>query len=923
MALSMSEIRKRAIEFAKEWEDAHREKAESQTFWNEFFNVFGVSRKRVAIFEQKVASIVKDGERGFIDLFWPGMLIVEQKSRGGDLDSAFQQGVDYAVSLKQEELPKYIIVSDFERIRLIDLEEKADTEFKLSELHKNIELFGFIAGYTKHKQHVEDPVNIAAAELMGRLHDELKASGYTGHILEIFLVRILFCLFADDTGIFRKESFLNYIHDRTNEDGSDLGIRLAMLFQVLNTPNEQRQSTLEEEVRAFPYVNGKLYEEQLPLPSFNSRMRDVLLTCCAFDWSAISPAIFGSMFQSVMNQDERHDLGAHYTSEANIMKIVRSLFLDDLRAEFEKKKTEKPQLYAMLERIKKMKFLDPACGCGNFLITAYKEIRLLEIDIHKQIKSIEGHEDAELDISRLAGIDVDAMAGIEISEFAARIAEVAMWLIDHQMNMKLSETFGQYFARLPLKKSAKIVNGNALRLDWETIVPKNELTYMLGNPPFIGKKGRDTVQNEDMDLVFNGINGYGILDYVCAWYIKAARYIKDTKITVAFVSTNSIVQGEQVGVLGQFMIDQGIKIHFAHRSFDWTNEARHNAAVYVVIVGFAAYDTSNKMLFDYKTPTSEPMAINAKNINAYLINNYDFILPSRNNPICEVPEITFGNMPNDDGNFLFTDDEKNEFLKREPKAKPFMCPIISAKEFLHNERRWCLWLKNISPTDLKSLPCVLERVEKVKEYRLSSNREATKKLAQYPYLFGEIRQPQSHYVLIPRHSSENRLYVPMGFFNKNYIVADSCNAVPNATLYHFGVLVSMMHMVWMRQVCGRLESRYRYSNNIVYNNFPWPESPPAVKVKAVEEAAKEVLDAREKYPDSSLADLYDPVAMPKVLVDAHRALDKAVDLCYRPQAFTKELLRLEFLFDLYRKYTAPLAGDEGKKKSRVVTSYAK
>ena len=929
MSLNWNEIRKRAIEFSKDWENVSSEKAEAKTFWDEFFSIFGITRRRIASFEEPVKKL--GDKQGYIDLFWKGTLIVEHKSAGKDLDKAYTQAIDYFPGIKDEELPKYVLVSDFKRFRLYNLEENSFHQFNLIELYKNINYFDFVLGFKKQKYQDEDPVNIQAAQLMGLLHDALKNNGYTGHQLEVFLVRILFCLFADDTSIFQKGHFEYYIKNRTKPDGSDLGIHLANIFQALNILETKRQKNLDEDVNVFPYVNGDLFGESLQFPSFDSSMRSVLLECCGFDWSRISPAIFGSLFQSVMDKGKRRDLGAHYTSEKNIMKVIKGLFLDELHNEFEVCKSNQSKLEKFHEKISNLKFLDPACGCGNFLIIAYRELRLLEIKILKALFSYHRREhlddgtagqvrDREIQLrmeaKEISRIDVDCMYGIEIEEFPARIAEVAMWLIDHQMNMKLSEEFGEYYARIPLKKSPHIVNKNALRLDWNDVIPNDECNYILGNPPFVGKKRRTVEQNNDMDKIFIGINNYGILDYVCSWYIKAINYIGNLKIKIAFVSTNSISQGEQVGVLWNYLLSKNIKIHFAHRTFKWDNEAKGKAAVHVVIVGFANFDINQKYLYDYETVKSDPTEILANNINPYLVDQSNILILSSNKPLCDVPEIVFGNMPNDDGGFLFTNEEKLDFLKIEPKAENFIKPFLSAKEFLHNEKRWCLWLENIKPSELKNLPEVEKRVEKVKLYRLKSSREATKKLAQYPFLFGEIRQPKDDYILIPRVSSENRKFIPMAFLSSEFIVGDTCVCVPNATKYLFGALESSMHMAWVRQVCGRLKSDYRYSNNLVYNNFPFPDNPPKEKIKRVEEEVENLLKVRKEFKKESLADLYDPIAMPKKLVDAHNKLDKAVDLCYRPQPFQTELSRLEFLFDLYKKYTNPIFAEPKKKRKK-------
>ena len=904
MPLSWNEIRKRAIAFSSEWKDETRERAEAQTFWNSFFKVFGRERRVDALFEKTVRKL--GNQKGAIDLFWEGKLIVEHKSEGVSLDKAYSQALDYSSGLDDEQQPKYVIVSDFKRFRLYDLKLHKEYEIKLEELVDKIHLFDFMRSDDETAYVEEDPVNIEAAELMGKLHDSLKENGYVGHPLEVLLVRLMFCLFADDTGIFEKDQFTRYIETKTKIDGSDVGLHLNAIFLTLNKPEEKRQKNLDEELKAFPYINGSLFKERFEDPSLDSDGRKILLNCCHFDWSRVSPAIFGSLFQSVMNPEERRDLGAHYTSEENILKTVRALFLDDLRHEFELHKHNKRYLQEMLKRIGKMKFLDPACGCGNFLIIAYRELRRLQIEIHKQLRKLEGQIGQRvLDIEFAHDINVDAMYGIEILEFPARIAEVALWLVDHQMNVELSKELGEYYVRLPLETSPNIINGNALRLDWKDIVPPDELTYILGNPPYVGKKRRNADQNEDMKLVCSHIENYGILDYVCCWYVKAAEYIKDSQMKVGFVSTNSITQGEQVGILWDYLLNKkGVKIHFAHRTFRWFNQARGRAQVYVVIIGFASFDTKLKLLYDYETPRSEPMLVEAKNINPYLINQGNIILKNRSKPLCDVPQISFGSMPNDNGNFLFTDSEKAAFLQDAPEASKYILPFISAREFLHNENRWCLWLNNVSPSEIRHFQKIEERIKNIRAYRVKSKRESTKKLADTPYLFGEIRQPKTDYILIPLHSSEHRKYIPIAFLPPTYIANNSCSVIEHARLYHFGVLTSAMHMTWVRQMCGRIKSDYRYSNKLVYNNFPWPESPTAKQIEEVEVRVKDLLAVRESFADTSLADLYDPFLMPKTLLDAHKKLDRAVERCYQSKAFKTDLERLQFLFALYDKYCA-------------------
>jgi hypothetical protein len=913
MTLSWNEIKDRALAFSREWVGTANEEADAKPFLVEFFNVFGISSRRVSTFEHRVKKL--DNKDGYIDLLWKGTILIEMKSRGKSLDKAYDQAKNYLDGLKEHELPKYILVSDFENFRLYDLEEKNIVEFKLDELVNNVQHFGYLLGYQKKTYKEQDPVNIKAAELMGKLHDRLKEIGYEGHPLEVYLVRILFCLFAEDTTIFSKQQFQEYIEQRTNVDGSDLAGKLQEIFQVLNTPNEKRFKNLDEQLADFPYINGKLFEEILPIASFDSKMRLALLECCYVDWSKISPAIFGSMFQSVMNPVERRNLGAHYTSETNILKLIKPLFLDEYWKEFENIKGNKNKLLEFHKKLGTLKFLDPACGCGNFLVITYRELRLLEFEV---LKALNKTGQTFLDVRQILKIEVDQFSGIEYEEFPARIAEVALWLIDHQMNMKVSSEFGLYFVRLPLNKSANIIHADALETDWEGVIPKTELSYILGNPPFIGSKIMTQNQRNQIVKQFDYADGSGVLDYVTGWYIKAAKYIQNTDIKVAFVSTNSIVQGEQTSIFwGQMLHKYKIKIHFAHRTFKWSNEAKGNAAVYCVIVGFANFDTPNKCIFEYEDIKGEAHEIKAKNINPYLVDAKDILIDKRRTPICNVPKIVFGNMPNDGGHLLFTDEEKNIFLQKEPQAEKYMKPMLSAFEFLNGKKRWCLWLQNCEPEELKKLPEVSKRIELVKKYRLKSTREATRNLAKKPTLFGEIRQPSGKYILIPRVSSENRPYIPMGFFDDAIIVSDTCLSVNStATIFHFGILQSTMHMAWVKSVCGRLKSDYRYSNEVVYNNFPFPENPTDKQVKAIEKAAQKVLDTRAQFPNSSLADLYDSLLMPPALVDAHRKLDKAVDLAYRAQAFTSEANRMVFLFELYEKYTANLFTKVKVKKTK-------
>lgn len=926
MPLNWNEIKTRAVAFSKEWENTHREEADAKEFLIEFLNVFGITRRRVATFEHKVKKL--NSADGYIDLLWSGMLLVEMKSRGKDLEKAYIQAKEYCHGLKEYELPKLIIVSDFHHFDVYN-EEGEKSSFILPDLIQHIILFAPLAGYQKRIYKEQDPVNIQAAERMGKLHDKLKAIGYDGHNLELYLVRLLFCLFADDTGIFEKGIFLEWIEDKTKEDGSDLAANISQFFQVLNTPEEKRLSVLDDALTAFPYINGKLFEENLPIAAFDSQMRKQLLDCCALDWGKISPAIFGSLFQSVMDEKARRNLGAHYTSEKNILKLIKPLFLDEFKSDFEAVKNDKPKLKKLHDKISKLRFLDPACGCGNFLVVAYRELRLLELEIVEAI--LKGQQVTSINDYFL--IDVDQFYGIEYEEFPSQIAQVAMWLMDHQLNGLASLKFGQYYKRIPLKKSATLIHGNALRIDWQSLINpmpwekhKPRFHYVLGNPPFLGKQYQDETQKEDLELVFEGLHGSGVLDYVTAWYLRSAQYmtivnkledIDLPKTKTAFVSTNSISQGEQVAILWNELFNKfQIKIHFAHRTFKWTNEAKGKAAVHCVIIGFANFDSNGKLIYEYNNPGDEAHEIKAKNINPYLVEGKDNFIPTRKKPICQVPEITYGSMANDGGNLLLSDDEKNKILSVEPEAIKVIRPFLGSQEFINNIKRWCIWLKDVPPNEYSKLKEILNRIEKVKSYRLESNRPNTKKLADFPMLFGEIRQPKSNYLLIPGVSSENRKYIPIGFLSKEIIASDLARTIADASLYLFGVVTSEMHMTWVKYVCGRLKSDFRYSNSLVYNNFPWPLDLTNKQKENVEKAAQAVLETRIKFPESSLADLYGSSTMPPELLKAHRVLDKAVDLCYRSQSFLSEDKRIEFLFELYDKYTAGLfvINKKGSKK---------
>ncbi|TGN13452.1 class I SAM-dependent DNA methyltransferase [Leptospira bandrabouensis] len=912
MALSPNEIRSRAISFIHDHKDDKYEKGESQLFWRDFFYIWGISAKKVGIFEERAKTLRQT--TGFIDYFWPKTILIEQKSKGEDLDKAYKQALDYCLTggIPDEELPSYICVCDFERLRLVNFTDQEKTvEFKIIDLLDHLQRFNFLLGYEQREYKDEDPVNIKAAELMGKLHDELERNGFQDHPLKLMLVRLMFCFFADDTGIFNKDDFLFFLKERTKEDGSDLGLWIAQFFQVLNTPNELRQANLDEDLAKFPYVNGQLFEEPIPFAQFDLKLRAILIQACEFNWSLVSPAIFGSLFQSVMNKAERRELGAHYTNEKNILKTIHGLFLDELIEEFEsvKKKKSIKSLEDLLIRIRKIKILDPACGCGNFLILSYRELRLLEISILKVKFSLEASQGTyqRLSIEWIEGLDVDMLYGIEIEEFPALIAKTAIWIMDHLMNRIASNEFGEYYVRLPLKKAPNIIKGNALRLKWEEVVQPDELSYILGNPPFIGTAYQNQSQKEDLALVLKDVESSGMLDYVTGWYVKACEYSKNKGIKIAFVSTNSIVQGEQANILWKYLFEKyKISIFFAHETFRWTSEAKGKAAVHVVIIGIQFGIPRIRYLSKYENVNSEPIKVKVKELNGQLKDAASVFLKSRSKPLCKSPIMVSGSAINDDGHLTISPNEKYILLNTEPNLEEYIRPLYSGGDFINKKERYCFWLKGVDPRILNNSSILKQRLEKVRNYRSLSEREKTRESSEFPSLFTEERQPTSHYLFIPKVSSENRKYIPIGFLDAECIITDKAFFIENAEVYHFGILTSLMHNSWMRRVAGRLESRYSYSNSLVYNNFPWPEDLTEKKKVEIELLAQSVLDARAQFPDSSLADLYDPLTMPKVLRDAHNKLDKAVDKAYRSKPFESESERVEFLFELYEKYTNTL-----------------
>ena len=936
--LSWNEVRDRAIKFSRRWKETGSERAEKQTFWNEFFDVFGIRRASIASFEENVKNL--RGNTSAIDLLWRGKLLVEHKSRGEDLSVAATQAFTYIEDLTREnrwdEIPRFVLVSDFANFVLYDLEPEeqldlplfagrpiAPHHFPLAEFPRHIRAFAFMLGQTRVRLDPEDPANEKAYTRMCELHDSLVAGGFGGHELERLLCRVLFCLFAEDTGIFQPDAFTQFVRSQTRPDGSDLAAKLNELFDWLNNPLADGSVADTDWRYGFRYVNGGLFAERLGFPVFSKAMRDALSFCCDFEWAKISPAVFGSLFQGVLEDRARRQQGAHYTSERDIMKVLRSLFLDDLHDEWERLQSDRStrrraNIEAFHAKLSGLQFLDPACGCGNFLVLAYRELRGLELKVAQALYVGRYGADEKVaqqtfqthDFSKLVGVNVDQFHGIEYSEWPVRIAEVALWLMDHQMNTEAAGLFGRPFDRLPLKSSPHIVCGNALRVDWNDVLPKEKCSFVMGNPPFIGKQFRNADQQQDMAMVWDGVKSAGVLDYVTCWYLVAARYISGTQIAVAFVSTNSISQGEQVGILwGELFQNYRLKIHFAHRTFAWASESKGKAHVHVVIVGFGGLDVPNKRIFDYEADAAAPNQTAATNISPYLVEGSDVVITKRTRSLLDVPVLSFGSMANDGGNLLLSEAERQMLIAAEPAATELIRPFLGPDEFLYHIPRWCLWLIDASPAVLRACPLVMQRIERVREHRQKSHRETTNSLAATPGVFGEIRQPASRYLAIPKTTSERRSYIPMTFLPPEIIAGTDIFTCPDATDFHFGVLSSAMHTAWVRLVAGRLKSDFRYSAGLVYNNYPWPDPTPEQRSK-VEACAAAVLAAREPHLPprgmSTLADLYDPLTMPPALSKAHADLDRAVERCYKPEPFHSDRERVEHLFRLYEQLTAPL-----------------
>lgn len=899
--LSWDEIETRAVAFQRRWkvllkEEDIIERSWAQKFEEELMEVFGIDKKD-GVHEERVINL--EGVQNYIDYLLSGVVLIEMKSPGESLITAYNQALDYARALKPVDQPELIVVSNFNKIQVSNFRTGVRyKEFSISKLKSNVRQMGYIAGYTSDVEFETDiEVNTKAAYKISGLYKELERHGYSREDIQLYLVRIVFCLFAEDTGIFEQKSFENYIKN-SKEDGTDLSQRISDLFYILDTKEEERMDTISDELKGFRYINGHVFSKPLKPAFFDSKMRKELINCCNFDWSYISPAVFGAMFQGVMDEEKRRELGAHYTSEENIMKVIKPLFLDELWKEFEIKKGIKKDLEEFHEKIANIKILDPACGCGNFLIIAYRELRLLEFEV---LKLLNDDSQVMLVDNNIIKTHINNFYGIEYEEFPAEIAKLSMLLMKHQLDVEVSNYFGFNIIGFPIRENASIVKGNSLRMDWNEVVDIAKLDYIIGNPPFVGGMLMSKEQKEDMKIVTKKAKGYGNMDFVCGWYFKSAEIMnKNKNIRTAFVSTNSICQGEHVLNFWKNLIEEkNIKIDYCYRTFKWNNEAKGKAAVYCVIVGFSNNDLKcNKKIFIENKNDNNYDMIEAKNINPYLIDAKNVFIERKSKPICDVPEMKFGSMPRDGGYFILTDEEREEIIKETPEAEEFIKKYIGAREFINKTYRWVLWLDGVSPKKYMYSKLIRERLEKVKEFRLNSTAKDTREFSKTPQVFCSISQPkEGNYLLVPSASSSSREYVPIGFIDSDIIASNLVFSVSDATLYEFGVITSKIHMDWMSLVAGRLGDGYRYSNTIVYNNFIWPDASDEDKEKIIKTASK-ILEVREKYSDWTFAEMYDPLIMPLDLRKAHEENDKAVEKAYG-RTFKDSSERIEFLLQKY------------------------
>ena len=847
---------------------------------------------------------------------------------GQDLAKALSEVMNSPI-INQHKI-RMVMVTDFNTVLINDTKYDETLDCDFTDLYKNYHFLLPLAGLERAREYSEHPADVQASEKMGRLFDHIRKLNEFNtaddlHALNIFLTRLLFCFYAEDTGIFQADQFYDVIDRTTNIDGSDVDSTLFELFEVLDLPESSpERNSKPTHLSAFPYVNGSLFEYQFAIPEFDARTRRILLECARLSWAEINPDIFGSMFQAVIDPEQRGSLGQHYTSVSNIMKVIQPLFLDELRTELDTvialsydnrhKNNKAERLDALLKRISQIKVFDPACGSGNFLIIAYKELRKLEIDILKAQRDLIGSKDNLLGLGFDSMVSLDNLYGIEYDDFASQIARLSLWLAEHQMNVLFEQEFGASQPMLPLKDSGHIVYGNSLRIDWNEVCPNNgsDEIYIIGNPPFGGKSKRSASQLNDMEIVFKGLKKIKTLDYVACWFYKGALYIKDTNASLALVATNSINQGEQVALLWPLIFKLGLNINFAYQTFQWKNSAKNNAGVHVVVVGLSNKNTTKNKIYKLVDDTWHKEIVG--NISPYLVSGSNTVIEGRRSSISGNSPILFGNMPYDYGNLLLNTEEKNELVLNEPSSEQWLKRIIGSDEFLNSKERWCLWLVGISNEELDEMPLVKSRVDNVRYARLESTDKAAHKLAERPHEFRDLNNPDS-YIIIPSVSSERRKYVPIGTFDGHTISSNLNHIIPNGTLFEFGILTSLAHNDWMRLVAGRLKSDYRYSGTIVYNTFPFPNATDEQK-KSIENLAEEILLARASNAGMTLAELYDPDKMPEDLKQAHSTLDDAVDKLYRPQGFSNTEERLAHLLARYEQLIEAEKQSKIKKKAK-------
>lgn len=872
---SRQDLRTEASRFSARWHDATSEASDKQPFWEDLFRVFGIHRRQVAMFEQ-LAMRASTGNHGWIDLLFPGQLGVEHKSAGEDLDAAMDQLLDYLPSLPAVELPWLLVACDFKRFKWHNLDTGASGEFPLEDLSEHVDLFAWIAGHNRPGVSFEntEDVNLKATALMAELHDRLTLNGYGAHPLREWLTRILFCLFADDAGVWDRAAFHSWIALHTRADGSDLGPQLSYLFQLLNTPEDRRPPNLAPELSQFAYINGDLFEEQLPIPQCDESVRVALLDACRFDWSRISPAIFGSMFQNVMTPVERRQLGAHYTSEENILRLIEPLFLDDLRQRLRSANTQ-AKLIGFLQSLRELRFLDPACGCGNFLVISYRELRNIEtaavrrlLDLRRQTGQL------TVDVTLNFRVQVDQFYGIEVEEFPAKIARTALYLMDHLCNREVSREFGEHFTRFPIPATPTILNADALEVDWESVLPAADCDFCFGNPPFAGHTTRSSDQSRQMQrLLGRKYNKW--LDYVTCWYFKSWEYAKASATRFAFVSTSSIAQGEQVARLWGPGLASGARLYFAHQAFDWRNEARGRAHVHVVIEGFALQSIpAKKEIFTYIGADAEPVSHVVRNISPYLVEGPDTLIERRRSPLsASMPSVAYGSLASDGGALSVDDDERPW---DDPVADRWLKPYVGSRELLHGVRRWVIWAPDGIPAhDIDESAFLRDRLERCRAWRLASSNHDTQALASMPYRFFHVAQPETRYIAIPATVSSQRQFYTVSYASEQTIASNAIYTACDPDGLAFAILSSSMFMAWQRQAGGELRSDLRFSSGVVYNTFPLPDIPDGDVRQRLIDAGNAVLEARPT--DLSLAQMYDPLSTPRSLLLAHQELDRHVD----------------------------------------------